>query len=65
MKPSDDVVMDPTASPRTPGSGVRRVNNLPMFLLVGVVALFLLVVSYVAVGRARKRSRRRRPSATV
>ncbi len=48
----DAAVMDPEASPQRPGRGVRRVNNLPIAILGGAVAVFLTVIAYVASGRA-------------
>lgn len=45
-----DPVMDPAASPARPG--VRRVNNLPVAILGGAVAVFLGIMAYVAAGRA-------------
>src|SRR5688572_25525863 len=46
--------MSPDASPGTLGSGVRRVNNLPVYILGGVVGTFLLVMTVVASSRAAK-----------
>lgn len=48
--------MAPDASPGTMSkkSGVRRVNDLPMYLLGTVVGLFLLVMAMVAADRAAK-----------
>lgn len=50
--------MAPDASPGELGkkSGVRRVNNMPMYLLFGVVALFLIVMALVAADRAAKQN---------
>ena len=45
-----DPVMDPAASPARPG--VRRVNNVPVAILGGAVAVFLGIMAYVAAGRA-------------
>ena len=50
--------MAPDASPGELGkkSGVRRVNNMPMYLLFGVVGLFLIVMALVAADRAAKQN---------
>jgi type IV secretory pathway VirB10-like protein len=50
--------MAPDASPGTLSkkSGVRRVNNIPMYLLGTVLGLFLLVMAMVAADRAAKQS---------
>jgi type IV secretion system protein VirB10 len=44
-------IMDPAASP-VRRSGVRRVNNVPVLILGGAVAIFLAIMAYVAAGRA-------------
>ena len=51
-----DDQMAPDASPGkvTRKSGVRRVNNLPIYILGGVMAAFLLVMVLVAMDRAEK-----------
>jgi type IV secretion system protein VirB10 len=46
--------MSPDASPGTLVAGVRRVNNLPVYILGGVVGTFLLVMTVVASSRAAK-----------
>ena len=46
--------MAPEASPGAPG--VRRVNNVPMYLLASVIALFLIVMALVAVDRAAQQN---------
>ena len=50
--------MAPDASPGTMSnkSGVRRVNNVPMYLLVSVLSLFLLVMAMVAADRSAKQN---------
>jgi hypothetical protein len=50
--------MAPDASPGevSKKSGVRRVNNMPMYLLGGVLGLFLLVMALVAADRAAKQN---------
>jgi type IV secretion system protein VirB10 len=45
-----EIVMSPAASPARPG--VRRVNNVPVAILGGAVAIFLAIMAYVAAGRA-------------
>lgn len=51
--------MAPDASPGalSPKSGVRRVNNMPMYLIGGVLGIFLLVMALVAADRAAKNNR--------
>ena len=46
--------MSPDASPgRVPGkTGVRRVNNMPLFLVLAALAVFLIVMLLVASDRA-------------
>ena len=48
--------MSPDASPGTVSkkSGVRRVNNVPMYLLGGVMIAFLVVMMLVAADRAAR-----------
>lgn len=50
--------MAPDASPGevSKKSGVRRVNNVPMYLLGGVMVAFLLVMMLVAADRAAKQN---------
>lgn len=50
--------MAPDASPGAVSkkSGVRRVNNLPMYLLAGVLGLFLVVMALVAADRSAKQN---------
>lgn len=50
--------MSPDASPAAPSrkTGVRRVNNIPMYLVGGALALFLIVMALVAMDRARKQN---------
>lgn len=51
-----DERMAPEASPGTvtKRSGVRRVNNLPIYILSGIIVAFLLVIVMVAMDRAAK-----------
>jgi type IV secretion system protein VirB10 len=51
--------MSPDASPGTPTgkSGVRRVNNLPIYIIGGLMAAFLLIMALVAADRAEKQKR--------
>lgn len=46
--------MAPDASPGevTKGSGVRRVNGMPLYILCGVITMFILVVALVAAKRS-------------
>ena len=51
-------VMSPEASPAGPRkSGVRRVNNVPMYLIGGVVLAFIIIMILVAADRAAKQNR--------
>ena len=52
-----DQSMDPKESPNTLSSGVRSVNNLPMYLIGGTVLVFLIVMMLVAADRANKQNR--------
>jgi type IV secretory pathway VirB10-like protein len=51
--------MSPDASPgeEAPNTGVRRVNNLPMYIVGGVLTVFLIVMVLVAADRAEKQNR--------
>lgn len=56
-----DTVADHMSPDASPGellkkSGVRRVNNRPVLILVGVLGAFLLVMALVAVDRAMKQN---------
>jgi type IV secretory pathway VirB10-like protein len=46
--------MDPDASP---SAGVRRVNNLPMYILGGVLMAFLVMMGLVAADRAAQQNK--------
>jgi type IV secretion system protein TrbI len=48
--------MSPEASPGRPGgkTGVRRVNDMPMYIVIGMMTAFLLVMVLVASDRAAK-----------
>ena len=51
-------VMSPAASPAGPRkSGVRRVNNMPIYLIGGVVLAFIIIMILVAADRAAKQNR--------
>ncbi|TAL47110.1 MAG: TrbI/VirB10 family protein [Methylovulum sp.] len=52
-----DQQMDPDSSPNTIASGVRRVNNLPLYLIGGAVLVFLIVMMLVAADRANQQNR--------
>lgn len=54
MKKNDDL-MSPHASPGTLNqNGVRRVNNLPLILVIAAFALFVLIIAFVAMKRANQ-----------
>ena len=45
--------MSADASPETiSSSGVRRVNNLPIYIVVGIMLVFLLIMMVVAINRS-------------
>ena len=55
---SNEDKMAPEASPDQAGGkiGIRRVNNLPMYIVGGMMSLFLLVMVLVASSRASKQN---------
>lgn len=53
--PEDQLL--PESSPGSPSGGVRRVNNLPVYIVGGVMAVFLLIVALVAADRAKQQSK--------
>ena len=55
----DEDVMSPARSPgeALAKSGVRRVNNLPLFLVGGATLTFLVIMVLVAADRAAKQNR--------
>ncbi|WP_133137721.1 TrbI/VirB10 family protein [Legionella rowbothamii] len=54
MKKNDDLML-PNASPGTLNqNGVRRVNNLPLILVIAAFALFVLIIAFVAMKRANQ-----------
>jgi type IV secretory pathway VirB10-like protein len=59
MSKDNEDQMSPSASPggQSGGSGVRRVNNLPIYIGVGGLAIFLLIMVLVASDRAAKQNR--------
>ena len=56
MSVNTEDLMSPDASPgeATPNTGVRRVNNLPMYIVGGLLTVFLIVMVLVAADRAAK-----------
>lgn len=48
--------MSPDASPSTEGNktGVRRINNVPLFMALGALVIFTLIIAKVAMGRAEQ-----------
>ncbi|MGJ0637192.1 TrbI/VirB10 family protein [Xenorhabdus bovienii] len=46
-----DDQMSPSNSPASK-TGVRRVNNLPLFIVIGVIATFVFIIAMVAVKRS-------------
>ena len=59
MSDNTEAQMSPDASPgeTTPNTGVRRVNNLPMYIVGGLLTVFLIVMVLVAADRAEKQNR--------
>lgn len=54
MKKNDDLML-PNASPGTLNqNGVRRVNNLPLIMVISVLTLFVLIIAFVAMKRANQ-----------
>ncbi len=60
MDINKDDQMSPAASPGVQSklSGVRRVNNVPVYIVVGALAVFLLIMVLVAYDRAAKQNQR-------
>ncbi len=58
MGSSTNQQMSPDLSPvsAAPGGGVRRANKIPLYLVIGVIALVALVVAMVANDRAEKQA---------
>jgi len=52
--PEDDLL--PDASPGQRTTGTRRVNNLPLYIVGGVISVFLLIMALVAADRAAKQN---------
>jgi len=59
MSVNTEAQMSPDASPSevTPNTRVRRVNNLPMYIVGGLLTVFLIVMVLVAADRAEKQNR--------
>ena len=59
MSEVTDDQMSPDASPGgvSKRAGVRRVNNMPMYIVGGLMAVFLLIMVLVAADRAAKQHR--------
>jgi len=59
MSVNTEDLMSPEASPgeATPSTGVRRVNNLPMYIVGGLMTVFLIVMVLVAADRAAQQNR--------
>ncbi len=58
MSPSANPQMSPERSPGAlaPGAGVRRANKIPLYLVIGLIAVVALVVAMVASDRAQKQA---------
>jgi type IV secretion system protein VirB10 len=50
--------MSPDASPgqQSKGAGVRRVNNVPLYIIGGAMTMFLLIMASVAANRAQQQN---------
>ncbi|WP_028389216.1 TrbI/VirB10 family protein [Legionella fairfieldensis] len=58
--------MSPNASPNVlTHSGVRRVNNSPLFIVIGVLCLFVIIIVFVAVKRANPQKQTQEPPKVV
>lgn len=59
--------MSPEASPGGANrkAGVRRVNNVPMYIVGGLLLMFLIIMATVAWDRAKQQSRIREPKEEV
>jgi type IV secretion system protein VirB10 len=57
MNETDDL-MAPEASPGAGGkmAGVRRVNNMPIYFIGGIIGVFLLIMALVAMDRADRQN---------
>ncbi len=60
--PEEKMAPDDSPGSPSPRSGVRRVNNLPMYIVGGLVTLFLLIIVLVASDRASEQDK---PAAEV
>ena len=61
MKKNDDL-MSPDASPGgLKKNGVRRVNNLPLVLVIGTLTLFVMMIALVAMKRANQQKTTQTP----
>ena len=58
MSTNNEDLMSPDASPgeQSKRAGVRRVNNVPLYIASGGLAVFLLIMLLVASDRAAKQS---------
>ncbi len=64
MSTSADADMAPEASPgdQSGRSGVRRVNNLPIYIVAGALGVFLLIMALVAWDRAANQHQGAKPA---
>lgn len=60
MSANNEEDMSPAASPGEVGkkAGIRRVNNLPVYIVGGLMTVFLVVMAMVAADRAAKQNQR-------
>jgi type IV secretion system protein TrbI len=48
-------LLDPWNSPQAPGKpGVRRLNNVPLYMVLGVVSAALIITGYVAIQKGKQ-----------
>jgi type IV secretion system protein VirB10 len=61
MSTTNEEHMSPDHSPTELSTGVRRVNNLPIYLIGGAVLAFLVVMMLVAADRANQQNKAEEP----
>lgn len=58
MKPHNDLLSPDSSPQKLNQSGVKRVNNLPLIIAIGVLTIFVLLIASVAVKRANAQNQR-------
>jgi type IV secretion system protein VirB10 len=54
--PEDDMSPDASPGQQSKGAGVRRVNNVPLYILGGAMTTFLVIMASVAANRAQQQN---------